>query len=501
MAYLANVIGRHPARLGLVMVALLLGGVAIGMALQSSLSSHATASSKGEAEVRIAATPRADGSVRVGLQQSGGDGTWTATEYPQLSIVPADAEPNRTLFSSAVTVATTGHSITLADAYYRYATSASIWLQDHIPDPTLWCLLREADHNETGEAYCRGYVDTLGADSVEIIRYTDLVTTFGALAARAQAGEQPDYFATSELPELFGLLRLSEAEIFFPMITLDPAPPSGDRYCVIGHGDNSFWQLIENSVLAGASHLGVETELDIALTAEERAERIRECVDEGVSAIVVTLAETELVADAIRDARAQGVPVVTYNSGGSSAAESGSLLHLGLDDRQAGVIVGERLTADGVSGPALCLIHEPQNVGLTDRCEGLDESYDEVEALSVVGGFDALHERLASGDVGAVVVLNGADSLRVAMAIQRSGHAPTLAVVGFDSLTVTLMLNRQVQFAVWDHAVLQGYLAVAMAAMAESAFLLPELVLSGAELLIQPSIVTADDLRYLIPGG
>ena len=292
--------------------------------------------------------------------------------------------------------------------------------------------------------------------------------------------------AVGRIEELFGLLGASARHggeiaylLNFPLDTIDPQPPSGARYCLIGHGDNSFWHLLFDAAIASASHLGVELRHDALHSAAERAAKIRECVADDVDAIAVTLAETEHVADAIGEARAQGVPVVTYNSGASAARAAGSMLHLGLDDRKAGEIVGGQLTADGVQGSALCLVHEARNVGLTERCQGLAETYGGVETLSVADGFDPLSERLARGGVGAVVLLNAADVTVVAELIERAGVSPTLAVIGFDTRLVQRMLSGRVSFAVWDQGTLQGYLAVALAALADTSFLLPDLVFSG----------------------
>ena len=322
---------------------------------------------------------------------------------------------------------------------------------------------------------------------------------------RIVGGERPHLVAAGKVEELFGLLgafaRFEGAlpvSLNFPLNTIDPEPPSGASYCFIGHGDNSFWHLLFDAAIASASHLDVEITHETLPTAEERAARIRECVADEVDAIAVTLAETEHVADAIREARAHGIPVVTYNSGASAARAAGSMLHLGLDDRKSGEIVGERLTADEVEGPALCLVHEADNVGLTERCEGMDDTYGAVETLSVVDGFEPLSDRLATGDVGAVVLLNAADAPAVAELIEHSDASPVLAVIGFDTLLAQQMLNERVSFAVWDHGTLQGYLAVAMAALADTAFLVPDLVFNGAQLLIEPSIITSDDMRALL---
>lgn len=496
-----------PLSLCLLIVALLIAGAAIDRMTQSSLFADTDAANAAgaEAQVRITATPRADGSIKLGLQQLEADGAWGDVQYPQHSVVPADAEPNRRLHSSTLTVSTTTDEYTLADAYYDHARQIVQPGTPLPPDPRIWCLLHDADANDAGRAYCQGFTDGLGDQEVETIRYTDLRTGVGQVVGRIARGDVPHLLAAGKVEELFGLLgafaRLpggSPVPVAFPLDTIDPEPPAGADYCVIGHGDNSFWALTFDAAVAGANHLGVNLQHVGLSSAEERAARIRECIAEDVDAIAVTLAETEHVGDAIREARAAGIPVVTFNSGAGTARDVGSMLHLGLDDRKAGEIVGTRLTADGVEGPVLCLVHEPPNVGLAERCQGLDDTYGEVETLSLAEGLGPLSERLAVGDAGAVVLLNAADVAAVAHLIDDSGHSPTLAVIGFDTALVLQMLSGRVAFAVWDHATLQGYLAVALAALADTAFLVPDLIFNGAQLRIEPSILTAQDMARLL---
>jgi len=491
----------------LIVAALLIAGAAIDRLMQSALftDTEAANTATAETEVRITATPRSDGSIKLGLQQQEPDGAWGDVQYPTFNILPADAEPNRRLHSSPLTVSSETDVYTLADAYYDHARHIAQPTVLTPPDPRIWCLVHDVVDNDAGRAYCQGFTDGLGEDAVETFPYTDLRAGVGQVVGRIAGGDVPHLLAAGKVEELFGLLGTfarfpggSPAPIAFPLDTVDPEPPAGADYCVIGHGDNSFWGLAFDAAVAGANHYGVNLDHVGLTSAEERAARIRECIADDVDAIAVTLAETEHVADAIREARATGIPVVTYNSGAETARDVGSMIHLGLNDRKAGEIVGTRLTADGVEGPALCLLHEPVNVGLEDRCQGLDDTFGEVEKISLVDGHGPLGERLAAGDVGAVVLLNAADVGAVANLIDASGHAPTLAVIGFDTQLVLQMLSGRVTFAVWDHATLQGYLAVALAALADTTFLVPDIIFNGAQLLIEPTILTPNDMRTLL---
>ncbi|MDE2747013.1 MAG: substrate-binding domain-containing protein [Chloroflexota bacterium] len=497
----------NPLSLSLIVAALLIAGAAIDRLMQSALftDTEAANTASAETEVRITATPRSDGSIKLGLQQQEPDGAWADVQYPEFNILPADAEPNRRLHSSPLTVSSETDVYTLADAYYDHARHIAqpTVLTPH--DPKIWCLVHDAEDNDAGRAYCQGFTDGLGEEAVETFPYTDLRTGVGQVVGRIAGGDVPHLLAAGKVEELFGLLGAfarfpggSPVPVAFPLDTIDPEPPAGANYCVIGHGENSFWGLAFDAAVAGANHYGVNLDHVGLTSAEERAARIRECIADDVDAIAVTLAETEHVADALREARAAGIPVVTYNSGADTAREVGSMIHLGLNDRKAGEIVGTRLTADGVEGPALCLLHEPVNVGLEDRCQGLDDTFGEVEKISLADGLGPLSERLAAGDVGAVVLLNAADVAAVANLIQASGHAPTLAVIGFDTQLVLQMLSGRVAFAVWDHATLQGYLAVALAALADTTFLVPDIIFNGAQLLIEPTILTPNDMRTLL---
>ena len=60
---------------------------------------------------------------------------------------------------------------------------------------------------------------------------------------------------------------------------------------------------------------------------------------------------------------------------GASAAAAGSEIHVALNDRVAGVRAAQRIGELGVSGPIACAIHEQGNIGLEERCEGLEATY------------------------------------------------------------------------------------------------------------------------------
>ncbi len=155
--------------------------------------------------------------------------------------------------------------------------------------------------------------------------------------------------------------------------------------------------------------------------------------------------------------------MTSFNSGPDFAAEVGSVMHMSINDRETGVQLGERLAAHGVEDSILCVLHEAQNTGLVDRCEGIAEGFggpvEQFDASAtgvadLAGSAAAINSKLAEGGFGAVVVLN-------------QGLAPGLA--GLDVVTASYasddrlfaqMAQGELDFYVFDFAPLQGFMSV-----------------------------------------
>ena len=52
-----------------------------------------------------------------------------------------------------------------------------------------------------------------------------------------------------------------------------------------------------------------------------------------------------------------------------------AVAHVALDEDAVGRIAAEEFMKRDVSGDLLCVIHEPTNRGLEQRCDSLDETY------------------------------------------------------------------------------------------------------------------------------
>ena len=271
----------------------------------------------------------------------------------------------------------------------------------------------------------------------------------------------------------------------------------GALVCVIGHGlpGDVFWRLVDQGVETASEDLSMNVRFATGATPDAQAALVRECVNDEAVAIATTLAAPETMAPALAEARASRTRMVTFNSGSEHAAANGSALHIGLDDRQGGVISGETFTANNLSGAVLCVIHEAENVGLEARCDGLEAAYaGEVERLRIAdtgvsdleGSQAAIEQRISEGGVGGILTLNS--SLLPTALAARGDAQIAVASFGWSPDSIPLILSRQVLFVIYDQPHVQAYLTAASIGMMgfSGQFGDVSLLYGGAQVLIEP---------------
>ncbi len=309
-----------------------------------------------------------------------------------------------------------------------------------------------------------------------------------------------------------------------PVVRADPPV-----MCVHGHAhprDDRFWRWALAASDVATFQYGVDVRLYGATDAEQHVNGIRDCISHDPITIATSLPYAEELEEVLAEARAAGIHVVTFNSGADDAATVGSLVHIGLDDFGGGERAGDEFNRQGVSGTLLCVVHEEDNVGLHDRCDGIGETYEggDVERISVdlttaeaLGAGHAEHsrpehlqtliaERIAEGGVGAILTLNHDSAVAAMSAIEEAQAEIALASFGFSDTLADAVRDGQMRFVVWDHPVAQGYLAVSGMAMAytlELSQLNPGVFLNGAKILIEPTLANqerAAELKSMFAG-
>lgn len=469
----------------------------------------------GAVDVRIVLERLDDGRVEAGLQQREVGGAWGATLKPERRFLPPGAQAGTPLHSSVIVVDTDSRYETVAKNYadYLYQSGQETAIRFHERlglDEGLPKMLCVNDLNDPGFGrYCDG-IEAAYNGPVERIEVTDYEAFRSELETRLiEDSEIGALFATSvptanvvdETREATG----SRVRWSYWIELIDPHLPSPDQlYCVISHGseEDLFWGLSAESSVAAAGMLGINVRSEVYLTGAEQAAAVGRCAAEGAVAIATTLSEPDVLKPAVRAAIDAGVPVISFNSGAEDAAEVGTALHISLDDFEAGRVAGNEFNERGIDGHVLCVIHEPNNQGLHDRCDGLEESFaGTVERWSMTDREETVAElqaRLSEGDVDAVLGLSSSIGVQVRSAIYRSDLDIRGATFGFSRTIAEYVSDGRLMFAIFDHPEIQSYLAAVGALVTERLRIDPLAYFNSAQMLIRPTVVGPEEMQALL---
>lgn len=497
----------------LIAMGILIGAAALGAVWAASTSSE------GQADVRIVVESGVNDYTEVGLQQRGGDGAWGETILPRYRFVSPGLEFGEVRYSSAIQVDVGSRARTVSESYQAYLLESGAAIGERYserflpagrPDDADVNFLCVDDLNDPGiGALCDGLA--LGyAGPVERIAVSDYDAFREQLSARF-SGDRDfiGLFATSVplaqiVDEEKEAARISLTSSYWIEL-VDPHLPEPDSlYCVISHGSDEdlFWSLSSETSVAAAGALGINLRSEVHFSGADQAEAVRRCVADGAVAIATTLAEPDALKPAVQEALTAGVPVISFNSGADDAAEVGTALHLSLDDTEAGRVAGREFNARGVEGHLLCVVHEPENQGLRDRCDGLAEAFEgTVERWSMTDRETTVEElfaRLSEGDVNGVLALSSSVGVESRQAVFRYDRNLPLASFGFSRLIAEHVVDGRMMFAIFDHPEIQSYVAAVGTLLVNRLRIDPMAYFNSTQVLITPTAVNADEMRSLL---
>ena len=251
--------------------------------------------------------------------------------------------------------------------------------------------------------------------------------------------------------------------------SVDLSQGSDLTFHVITHSDDGpFWSVVKRGAEAAAADLGVTVVWRPGNNdANVMVQDIEAAVAEGTNGIGASLPDPTALVGPLQDAVGNGIPVITLNSGSNDYQEIGALTHVGQTEFVAGQGAGNRLNAAGAT-KALCAFQEQGNVGLTERCEGLADTFNG-EVVAEFMGLDAdtaeqqntINATLAADpDIDAILGVGPVITMSALRAAQDLGR--DVAIGGFD-MTPELLAAIEagdVAFTVDQQQYLQGYLTV-----------------------------------------
>lgn len=245
---------------------------------------------------------------------------------------------------------------------------------------------------------------------------------------------------------------------------------SGDlTFHMITHSDDGpFWSVVKRGADQAAEDLGVTLVWKPGVNdAQVMVQDIEAAVAEGTNGIAASLPDPDALVGPLQAAVAAGIPVITLNSGSNDYQEIGALTHVGQTEDVAGNGAGEQFNAAGAT-KVLCAQQEQGNVGLTERCAGLEETFDG-EVVTEFVGLDAdtteqqntINATLAADpEIDGILGVGPVVTMAALRAAQDLGSDVTIG--GFD-LTPELLGAIEagdIAFTVDQQQYLQGYMPV-----------------------------------------
>ncbi|WP_100406062.1 sugar ABC transporter substrate-binding protein [Bacillus solitudinis] len=210
---------------------------------------------------------------------------------------------------------------------------------------------------------------------------------------------------------------------------------------------NPFFHVLRDAVVKQGEELGYEVLVyDGQNDASRQPSQIEDAIQQGVSAIVINPADESSTANALRDAIAQDIPVVTVDR---SVDVEGVLSYLVTDNLKGGQLVGEWLEEkmpeggkvihiEGVMGTAPQRERGGGFLSVIDPSENPNSKFEMID--TAVGDFSmapaeaAMSDFLAKhDDIDVVFAQNDTMAVGVARAIETAGRQNDgIIIIGFD---------------------------------------------------------------------
>ena len=314
-------------------------------------------------------------------------------------------------------------------------------------------------------------------------------------------------------------VQVAAASDHMPEVAMPEDDAPAELYCIVHHGadDDPFWTNFNLVAQQNASELGLtNVEISGEPVVADQAAAIDDCVDRGALGIASSIPDHAGLKDSLTAARTSGAFLVTFNSGADVAGLVGSTIHYGLDDRGAGELAGREFNEAGATGAVLCVIHEEVNIGLQDRCDGLESTYaGSVERVTLPAGSlsdaeaagTAMAEAIGAHEAAGVLVLNPTLAHVAISTVSTLGSETLIGSVGRTEFSLLQVIGGQMLFAIDDGEIPQAshvILALKNVDSSPSARAILEITASQAPetttMLIRPIVLNQAYIDNLPPG-
>jgi simple sugar transport system substrate-binding protein len=240
-------------------------------------------------------------------------------------------------------------------------------------------------------------------------------------------------------------------------------------FAMVTHSDEgSFWSVVKKGAQQAAKDEGVKLIWSPSNNdPQKEAQLIDAAVSQKVDGIAVSVPNADAIKGALAKAKSAGIPIITLNSGVDDFKALGAITHVGQSEGIAGEAAGQKLKAAGAT-KVLCVIHEQNNIGLQQRCDGVKKGFGSgVSTVQVKGTADIatsqteLKSKLqADKSIDAVITLNPDIAVAAVTAVKGASSKAKIATFDITPAVLKDIKAGTVLFAVDQQQYLQGYLPI-----------------------------------------
>jgi len=241
--------------------------------------------------------------------------------------------------------------------------------------------------------------------------------------------------------------------------------PAEVNIAVITHAapGDQFWDFVRSGVDQATDDLGIQVSYNNSPDPGDQSTLIDNAIAQGANGIVVSMANPAALRSSVRKAVSAGIPVVSINSGIDDWKEFGAFTHIGQSESIAGAAAGEQLTKDGLTN-VVCVIQEPGNIALEERCQSAAKSFKgsmanlQVDGTDTTGVTSSITSRLrADTQVDGVLTLGGQISALAVQAVGAAGSKAKVATFDVDQSVLRRVQSGDISFAIDQQPFAQGY--------------------------------------------
>jgi simple sugar transport system substrate-binding protein len=251
--------------------------------------------------------------------------------------------------------------------------------------------------------------------------------------------------------------------------TVNLTQGSNLTFAMVTHSDEgSFWSVVKKGAQQAAKDEGVKLIWSPSNNdPQKEAQLIDAAVSQKVDGLAVSVPNADAIKGSLAKAKAAGIPIITLNSGADQFQELGAITHVGQTEEIAGEAAGKKLKDAGVK-KVLCVIHEQNNIGLQQRCDGVKKGFGgAVTNQQVKGTADIattqteIKSKLqADKSFDGVIALNPDIAAAAVTAVKGASSSAKIATFDLSPAVIKDIKAGSVLFAVDQQQYLQGYLPI-----------------------------------------